>query len=145
MVCPFHISPHSHGLLLFLDEPESVSVDFSKATKLKSVVFRPHPGRVEWVTTALQTITSEHRDLRQISIRLPYFLTLDRDATIRQAIAGEGSNLWLNLDCLLVQFWESHSIRPMIVYMANKDITRDHIECLLPEITKRGVIDIFEY
>jgi hypothetical protein len=145
MVRPFHIFPRSDGLLLFLGEPGYASVDLSKATNLEGVVFRPQPRMVEWVTTALHTITSEHRDLREISIRLPYCLTLDRASTIRQAIAGAGSDLWLNLDCLLVQFWESHSIRPMIVYTANTGITRDHIECLLPEITKRGVIDIFEY
>jgi len=37
-----------------------------------------------------------------------------------------------DLDHLFIQLWESHSIRPRIVYMAEKDTDmRDCIECLL--------------
>ena len=36
---------------------ESDSLNLSKAAKLRNVVFRPGPQCVEWMTTALQTIT----------------------------------------------------------------------------------------
>ena len=50
---------------------------------------------------------------------------------------------WLDLDRLLVQFWVSRSIRPKIVYPGNAtEIMKDWIVCLLPEITKRGIVDL---
>jgi hypothetical protein len=142
----FSICARTDSLLLFLDElAGAASIDLSKATKLKDVVFRPEPRRVEWVITALQTITPEHRDLRQISIHLPYYLTLAVVLTnLRQTIGEAGFEKWLGLDHLLVQFWESRSIRPKIISMMNHGIG-DHIGRLLPEITKRGVIDILEH
>ena len=99
---------------------------------------------------ALQTITSKHQDLRQISIHVPHDLThpdLDMDVgrIIREEICGE----WSGLDYLLVQFWESRSIRPRIVYPTLKEekrsvCLRDSIGCLLPEITGREIIDLVE-
>jgi hypothetical protein len=134
------------SLLIFIDElAGSASIDLSKTTKLKDVVFRPEPRKVEWVITALQTITPEHRDLRHISIHLPYYLTLAVVLTnLRQTLGEAGFEKWLDLDRLLIQFWESRSIRPKVISMMNHGIG-DHIGRLLPEITKRGVIDILEY
>ena len=91
-------------------------VDLSKATKLKDVVFRPGPQRIEWVIVALQTITSKHQDLRQIIIHIPYGLTLTGiSANVGQPIAKVRYEQWLGLDRLLVQFWESRSIRSKLV------------------------------
>ena len=39
------------------------------------MVFLAEPRRVERITVALQTVTPEHRNLRQISIYVPYCLT----------------------------------------------------------------------
>jgi hypothetical protein len=92
---------------------------------------------------ALQTITPKHQHLRQISIPMAYY---------RSAVAGPGPNVrqtigeanfeqWLNLDRLLVQLWESHSIRPKVVCTAGHDV-EDFIGSLLPEIMRRGVVDV---
>lgn len=129
--------------LPFLVERGAASVDLSKAKRLKDVVFRPGSGsrNVEWVNMALQTITPEHRDLQRISIRLSY-LTLfganvdgGQEATSRQ---------WSDLDHLLVQLWNSRSIRPRVVCTRPEGEVGDvetRIGCLLPEMTKRGVVD----
>jgi hypothetical protein len=65
-----HLRPHRE-LTSVPRRVEPASIDLSKATKLKDVVFQPRSREVEWVTMALQTITSKHRDLRQISIHMP--------------------------------------------------------------------------
>jgi len=54
---------------------------------------------------------------------------------------------WMDLDRLLVQFWESHLTDPKVIRMAwegRKPDVRGYVECLLPELTKRGVIDLVE-
>ena len=122
----------------------SASIDLSKVTKLKDVVFRPKPRWIGWVITALQTITPEHQDLRRITIYIPHYLTLAVALTnLRQTIGETDCEKWLDLDRLLVQFWEARSIRPKIVFQTDEGM--GDIGCLLPEITKKGVIDIFEY
>ena len=99
---------------------------------------------------ALQTITSKHRDLRQISIHVPHDLTHPNvDMVAGRFITEEICREWSCLDRLLVQFWESRSIRPRIVYptpMEEKQrvCMRDSIGCLMQEITGREIIDLVE-
>jgi len=71
------------------------------------------------------------------------------------AIGGIGSDImrflgepvsrrWSDLDHLLVEFWESRSIRPRVgcKRLGEKQQYMDYcIGCLLPEITKRGIVD----
>jgi len=64
---------------------------------------------------ALETITPEDKDPQQISISMAYNAALDCDGvnvrqTIRETIYGQ----WLDLDRLLVQFWDSRSISPRV-------------------------------
>ena len=66
---------------------------------------------------------------------------------IRKVIGGRIYGQWLDLDRLLVQFWESRSIRPRVIWaMAEREreVMRDSIGQLLPEITERGIIDLVE-
>ena len=64
-----------------------------------------------------------------------------------QVIGEEIWEEWLDLDRLLVQFWESSSIRPKVVVMVqipgawNARYSVGY-ERLLPEITERGIIDL---
>ena len=117
-------------------------MDLSKATKLKDVVFRPGMRRVEWVVKALQTITPKSQDLRQLIIDIPHDYTLsglgDND---EEAVGEPVHGQWPDLDRLLIQFWESHSIRPKVVFTAGHGV-EDFIGSLLPEITKRGIVDV---
>ena len=44
-------------------------------------------------------------------------ITIQQDVTTREnGIEERVRREWLELDCLLTQFWTSHSIRPQVVY-----------------------------
>ena len=113
-----------------------ISVDLSAATKLKHLAFRCVRPNVQWVTKALQTVESE--DLRLITFRPGPDTFLQLPESIRQQ--------WQDLDRLLVQFWTSHSIRTKVTYQARgrgDDLT-DHLPSLLPELTRRGLVDLVD-
>jgi hypothetical protein len=131
-----HLFLHRYLLQFLVESPLS---DLSKATKLNDVTFRLGSWSVKWIVRVLQTITTEHRDIQQISIRIPFFLTLVHVPmrTIEERAPGQ----WPGLDQFLVQLWESRSIRPRVVYTARRDM-RDLAGRLLPEISKRGIIDL---
>ena len=147
MVRPYNLYARFDTLLLFIVRPTSAPIDLSKATKLKDVVFQPISQSVGWVAATLETIP-KHRDLREISIYLPYYVTTTGGgADVMRVIGGENWEQWLDLDRLLVQFWESSLIRPKVVRLTQMEGTwdaRDSVgyRCLLPEITKRGIIDL---
>ena len=87
---------------------------------------------------ALRTITSKHRDLQQISIYVPSRSTSTRD---QETVSRQ----WMDLDRLLVQVWESHAIRTKVICgAAEKKVMCGYIGSLLPEITKRGIIELVE-
>ena len=127
-------------------------VDLSRATRLKDVTFTVNDisQTVTWITTGLRTIPLEHRDLRRISICGPYHsINFRRTAGIGQSI-GEAipemiRQQWSELDSLLVQFWESHSIRPRVAWGSsawNRQDQMDVIEYLLPEAARREIVDL---
>lgn len=93
---------------------------------------------------ALQTTTPDHRELQKISIHLPsYSSSLDVDVFKQSATYEQ----WPDLDRLLVQLWESRSIRPKVIRTAwgvQRLDRRGLTECLLPELTRRGVVDLVE-
>ena len=135
--------------LLSLTVSRSSSINLSKATRLKDVYFRVglRSFKVGLITTALRTITPEHRDLRQISIYVHTTPPNSVGADIRQIVGGRIFGQWLDLDRLLVQTWESFSVRPRVLYAMPKKGGRDMrycFGCLLPEVTKRGMIGSVE-
>jgi len=86
----------------------------------------------------LRTITPKHRDLQHISIYMPRYLpTIHAGVSVRQIVGEEVFREWLDLDRLLIQFWESRSIRPKIEWDA-----RHYIGCLLPTVAGGGMIDL---
>ena len=137
------------GLLWLLVGPGSASVDFSRATRLRDVSFLCGRLGAEWVSMALRTVTPSHRNLQQISLsvpHVPYDTTLDlaNPADVRRAIGEVIYEQWLELDRVLVQLSESHSIRPKVLYYASagKDEgLRSWVGSLLPETT-RGSADL---
>jgi hypothetical protein len=142
LVCAFCIYVRADNLLLFPGGSRPTSIDLSKATRLKDVTFQVDTWSVEWVATALQTITPEHRDLQHIKIGVSRYLTvrsLGIGPDIRQGIGEANYGEWLDLDRLLVQFWESHLIRPMVQSWGLGGV-RYNIRDLLPEIVKGGII-----
>jgi len=129
-------------LLVKLGKP---SIDLSKATTLKDVAFLVRSRNVEWVTMALRTITSKHRDLQQISIYLPVPMTTSIGYNVRETIGKTTYRQWSDLDCLLVQLWESRSIRPRITSeypVTQWEVVGDFVGRLLPEMTRIGTVDL---
>ena len=123
-------------------------VDLSKAIKLKEVMFRCGLSG-EWVTTTLETITSRHQYLQQISIRILRVrrYAQEGDFAIDWIERAYPVTWWSDLDRLLVQFWDSRSIRPKVLLPpTRKEVgMKDWGEHLFPELTRRGVVDLVEY
>jgi hypothetical protein len=131
LMCPPRCS------LSFLGQPMPAPIDLLKMTKLKALVFRLNWWTIGWVATTLQAITPKHRDFRHIKIRIPYCPTFLRaGANIRQTVGEANYMQWLDLDRLLIQLWESRAVRPQVVCT-----TADCLGCLLPEVTKSGIVD----
>ena len=115
----------------------AVSLDFSKAIKLKEVMFRFNTRHTTWAVLALKTITSKHGDLQQISIFFPF--------NARDTIDKYTYNQWMDLDRSLVQLWDSHGIRVNIVCNVgeeNREGFWEWIGALFPETKKRGIIGV---
>ena len=91
-----------------------------------------------------QTTIPKHQELRKVSIYVPRHLTFFKCDTFKQSTSyGQ----WLDLDCLLVQFWESRSTRPRVILTTRdgeKRNMRRFAESVLPELTRRGTIDLAE-
>ena len=96
----FHVDTSSS---LFVDDFPRASIDLSNVTKLKDIEFRCAQWTAEWVTMALQTVTSQHRTLQRIFIRVVHKFTVEGSGTsIRQMVGETTYGEWLNLDRLLV-------------------------------------------
>jgi len=138
----------NYNLPLFVAEVSPAPIDLSKAMTLRDVVFRPGSLKIAWITLALQTITPKHRDIRRVSISVPGALTpANAAASVELNVGDEISSQWLDLDRLFVKLWEPHKIRPKVVYTVQEEKdkhARRRLECLLPEMTKRGIIDLVE-
>ena len=135
---------------LFAGDPPHTSIDLSKATRLQDIEFWCGQLRAKWVTMTLRTVTSKHKDLQKIFIHIYHRFTPDSSgASIRKVVGETTYREWLDLDRLLVEFWESRSIRPKVKYAcASPNESKgaiDGVACLLPEITKRGIADLVEY
>ena len=121
------LRPHSY--FVFLAELGSALIDLSKVTRLKHAVFGAPSARVDWITMALRTITPEHRDLRQISVYLVYRPTqAGPGGSIRQILGEQIFGQWMELDHLLAQLWESHSIRPRALCYAPQGVEEEVAE-----------------
>ena len=94
---------------------------------------------------SLHTITPKHQDLRQITIKVIHRPTtiniFGAGANVRQVMGEANFGQWLDLDRLLVQLWESRSIRSSAVFLEWGSV-RDYIGSLLPEITRRVGADL---
>ena len=89
---------------------------------------------------------SDHPDLRKISLRIP--LCRCSDVNKRLIEEADLGMQWSDLDRLLVQFWESHSIQVKVACPSplNSDgwSVLDWVTFLLPELMKRGITDLVE-
>jgi len=122
---------------LHLAPPTAPSFNLSTAVKLKRLVLLCTQPGVRWVTEALQTV--ESRDLQDITLQSDH-------AALIHGFEEQVLRQWQDLDRLLVRFWTSHSIRPKVTYEvgAGRDM-RDYAPSALPELTRRGLVDLVEY
>ena len=103
-------------------------IDLSKATNLKDIalISRFNP---KWAAMALRTITSDHRNLQEISYNTSTLLTYKRDYPE-----------WLELDRVFIKLWESHSIRTRVLWNSaslRETMTKCVVVKLLPNAMTR--------
>lgn len=101
---------------------------------------------VAWVAATLKTITSEHQDLRNISIGSHALSNnFDHQDDARTVVENELYEHWMDLDRTLIQLWESHAIRVRITYFSprgERKRAREFVGGLLPEATEKGVVKL---
>jgi len=144
MVGLFGTCVRTDDLPPFLDESRVPLLNLSAGTKLRDAFFRPTSLDIRWITMALQTITPEHRALSQVSIYVSDDVaSVVINADVKKTLGEANFGQWLDLDRLLVQLWESRSVRPKVIREAvvegGPSTMRDCIGSLLPEMTKGGM------
>ena len=152
LVREFSTYVQSNNLSLFPAEPGS-PIDLSKARKLKDVALLSISLNIQWVTTALRTITTNHRNFQKVSLRAPCLLhrlapTFNHDdpAVIRRRIGEVTHTQWSEFDHLLAQLLESRLVRLELLYGDHKDRTACRCaNSLLPKVTKRGTVDLVSW
>jgi len=126
-------------------DPKPATFNLSNTTKLRDVVFRPQSLTVKWISLALQAVTSDHQDLRRISVDVPYHLAGLRVGEDPWRVIGEGLvEEWFGLDRILLHLLESLSIRTDVIWTwgGSVRVLGNYIGCLLPEVMKRGMVTI---
>ena len=123
--------------------PHSAQVNLDKATKLKYValVCLLQPG---WVFRTLRTVTQNHRELEWITLSVFSSWGLSNRNDVRGAVEETTYLAWLELDRLLAQLHESHSIRLKVLYDVDESRERRRMKVLLPEVMTRGIVDLVE-
>ena len=139
----------------FLVEQGPAWVDLSKARKIKEATLRCRRGHPLWAISALQTITPNHRYFQRVSIQVPYIDSAPDSpisradlANVRRVVGkGEATCMqWLELDRLLLQLRETHSIRLEVLCYEYPDETgRLCVGTLLPGVMKRGIADLVNW
>lgn len=133
-----------------MPEPESahtVSIDFSKATKLTNVVLRPKDRSIAWVIMALRTLTSKHGDLREVAIHINFYTILaafDNPVDARRIVGDQIYALWMELDHLLVQLSESGVVHVRVRCLLSGK-KKECVKGLLPEMEKGGSTRLLDY
>ena len=120
------------------------AIDLSKAIKLRDVTFSHVSLNVEWVALTLQSITPRHRGFQHVCIQLPHEGPPSVEASVNESIGEVAHRRWLALDHVLVQLWESHSIRLTCIWPGGQRERGNLTGCLLPEATKRGIVKLVE-
>ena len=129
--------------LCYIELPHSAQVKLDKATKLKDVTFicLLHPG---WVLRTLRTVTQNHRELEWITLSVLSGRGLSKCDNVKDAVGETACLEWLELDRLLAQLHESHSIRLKVLHDVDGSRERRRMTVLLPEVMTRGVVDLVE-
>jgi hypothetical protein len=119
-----------------VDTSGTPPLDLSKATKLKDISLRCNGPNVQPFAMALQTVQSKR--LQQITIQPCGAFVYPVEETVLQELQ--------DLDRTLVQFWTSHSdsSKDHVCGGEGKNDLRGLAPSLLPELTRRGAVDLVE-
>ena len=124
-----------------IDLRQSAHVNLSKATKLKEMVFTLWP-QSRWLINTLRTVTRDHKELEEITLDMRWEYDSDQEG-IMDAVGEAGYQEWLEVDHLLIQLCESHSIRLSLGLDAmGEDEERSPWNILLPGVMARRVVDL---
>lgn len=114
-------------------------LDLTNAKQLRDVEFICEKSDVRWITEVLRT--AEIRNLKSVSVVMSHFVAL-------HALRLDAVDLgWPNLDRLLAEFWTLNSLRLRVTCWP-RDGWRDpegDMARLLPESTKRGIVDLVKH
>ena len=142
------IRVHTNDLSPLVDLPGPI--DLSRATQLKDTVFSCNINP-RWIADTLRTITDNHTSLRRASVVLPIGLCRSNlcctnPADAIRTVGGTLHQEWLEIDRFLAHLLESQSIPLEVTYgtqpSTNGQTARSLIECLLPELTGRGLVGL---
>ena len=120
--------------------PPLPPIDLSNATKLKRLTLRSAESSIVWVTNSLKTITSRHKDLRDVSIHPDFVIKpIDNRVNLKQTVGEDNFQHWRDLDRTLNQLSELHGVRVKVVYYSHSNGKETEVhECvkeLLPMVT----------
>jgi len=102
------------------------------------VVLASHSSNVQWVLTALRTITTDHQNLQEVSLLASCIL-----CEPERAIGEAAHKQWSEFDHILARLLELHSIRLQIHFFGHPGRTnRCCANSLLPEASKKGMVDL---
>ena len=98
-----------------------------------------------WILATLRTVTQNHKELESIKLTVSDSLGLNDLEGVRRVGGETACQEWLELDRLLVQLCESHSIRLEVLYNPRRDMfgrrKRSRMKTLLPEVAM-GLADL---
>jgi len=113
----------------------TTELNLSELTRLRDVAFFCREPIVGWITKALDTIRSKR--LQQVSLEFDHYVA------IGDAIWERGRQEWSDLDCFLVRFLDSNPLRLRVTYKPEEGMS-DHMAGLLPELTRRGIVELVQ-
>ena len=127
------------------DHSSEALIDLSKAIKLKDVTLKYQGLSVKWVASTLKTITSSHRNLREVSIQGRALSDSHKWPTNAAAVGDDIRGLWVGLERTLIQLWESYAVRAKVKYYSmRREESREFMGSLFPEATKRGIVELVD-
>ncbi|KAF9789289.1 hypothetical protein BJ322DRAFT_1177224, partial [Thelephora terrestris] len=116
-------------------------VDFSRATKLKGVEFQLEDLSDVSAVMALKTLIADYRDFQEITICLP-----DDDSVDGRRQTEEVHGQWMDLDRFLAHLWKPDAFRVWLIYRTRGEGEACELaEWLLPEMTKKGIVELVDY
>ena len=133
-----HASPLLRSLKMISFHPE----ELSEARRFKEVKIQTDECTIVWITTALQTVGNERRNLQRVVIYI-YCSPNPFHVITGNPFGEKFRKSWTDLDNALAQPRESRvaQVKIELVYISARvaEVPREVVEGLLPEMMKREI------